>query len=127
MKTKSKTELSNELSDKEFVPTILLCLFVGGLGAHRFFVGKRGTGFAMIFTLGGLGIWVLIDLIRICFGTFRDVDGRIIKYQRAVVSSGVSAGEELEKFADLKAKGVRNKNSDDTILLKELTLKILDV
>ena len=47
---------SDELSDKEFLPTLLLCLFVGVLGIHRFYVGKIRTGVAMIFTLGGLGI-----------------------------------------------------------------------
>ena len=57
---------------------LLLCLFLGGLGVHRFYVGKVGTGVAMIFTLGGLGIWVLIDLIMIIVGSFTDSNGKYV-------------------------------------------------
>ena len=60
------------ISDKGFVPTILLCFFLGTFGAHRFYVGKIGTGILQLLTLGGLGIWVLIDFIIIVTGGFRD-------------------------------------------------------
>ena len=99
---------SDEFSDKEFLPTLLLCLFVGMLGVHRFYVGKIGTGVAMIFTFGGLGIWVLVDFILICIGSFRDIEGRIVKYQRVTVNgqaNNTGIAEELEKFAKLKEKG----------------------
>lgn len=68
-----------EKSEKGFVPTLLLCLLLGGLGIHRFYVGKIGTGILMILTLGGLGIWVLIDLIMIAVGSFKDKNGLPIK------------------------------------------------
>jgi hypothetical protein len=55
---------------------LLLCIFTGFLGVHRFYVGKIGTGIAMIFTAGGLGIWVLVDFIMIATGGFTDADGR---------------------------------------------------
>jgi TM2 domain-containing membrane protein YozV len=45
---------------------------------HRFYVGKVGTGVAMIFTLGGLGVWVLIDLIMIIVGGFTDSNGKYV-------------------------------------------------
>jgi len=44
------------VSDKGFVPALLLCFFFGVLGVHRFYVGKIGTGLLMIVTFGGLGI-----------------------------------------------------------------------
>jgi len=56
----------------------LLCWFLGVLGVHRFYVGKVGTGIAMIFTLGGLGVWALIDFIMILVGSFRDKEERVL-------------------------------------------------
>lgn len=44
---------------------LLLCIFLGIFGAHRFYAGKIGTGILMLITGGGVGIWVLIDLIMI--------------------------------------------------------------
>ena len=70
-----------EVSDKDFVVTILLCFFLGGLGVHRFYVGKIGTGILMLITCGGLGIWSLVDFIMIVCGVFRDVNGLPIKQQ----------------------------------------------
>lgn len=66
-------------SEKGFVATLLLCFFLGGLGIHRFYVGKIGTGILQLLTLGGLGIWALIDFIMIAVGSFRDKDGLLIK------------------------------------------------
>ena len=70
---------SGNVSEKGFVPTVLLCFFLGFLGIHRFYVGKIGTGILMILTVGGLGIWTLVDFIIIVTGAFRDKHGRFIK------------------------------------------------
>lgn len=66
-------------SDKGYIPTVLLCLFFGALGFHRFYVGKIGTGLLMLITFGGLGIWALIDLIIVIIGSFKDKGGLVIK------------------------------------------------
>ena len=68
---KNKESISKEpekLSDKEFLPALILCLFTGVLGVHRFYAGKIGTGILMMLTLGGLGIWWLIDVVKILTG-----------------------------------------------------------
>lgn len=39
--------------------------FLGGFGAHRFYLGDKGIGVAQVLTLGGLGVWVLIDVFFI--------------------------------------------------------------
>jgi TM2 domain-containing membrane protein YozV len=68
-----------DISQKSRLVSVLLCFFLGWLGAHRFYAGKAGTGVLMILTIGGFfGIWVLIDLIFIVCGAFKDKDGRTI-------------------------------------------------
>jgi TM2 domain-containing membrane protein YozV len=67
-----------EKSEKNFVATLLLCILLGGLGIHRFYVGKIGTGILQLITLGGLGIWALIDLIMIAIGKFTDKEGLLV-------------------------------------------------
>ncbi len=49
---------------------------LGVFGAHRFYVGKIGTGILQVLTLGGLGLWWLYDMILITAGEFRDSDRR---------------------------------------------------
>lgn len=65
-------------SEKSAVVTLLLCIFLGGLGVHRFYVGKIKTGILMLLTGGGLGIWTLIDLITIALCRFTDGKGRTL-------------------------------------------------
>lgn len=64
---------------KSFVATLVLAILLGNLGVHRFYVGKIGTGIVTLLTLGGLGIWTLIDIIMIAVGNFRDSSGLPIK------------------------------------------------
>jgi TM2 domain-containing membrane protein YozV len=69
---------NSDASDKSWLVTLLLCLFLGGLGIHRFYVGKTGTGVAQLLTLGGLGIWALVDFIMILTKSFTDMSGKKI-------------------------------------------------
>lgn len=68
-------------SEKLILPAFLLCWFFGMFGAHRFYVGKVGSGVAQLIltiTVVGMiasGIWVLVDFVMIVCGTFTDAKG----------------------------------------------------
>ena len=66
-------------SEKSWVATLLLCFFLGGIGVHRFYVGKVGTGILQLITLGGCGIWTIIDLIHIIQNQMPMADGTPLK------------------------------------------------
>lgn len=68
----------NDSIHKSPIVTLLLCLFLGFLGAHRFYVRKYGTGFLMLATLGGFGMWAFIDLIFIVLNKFEDKNGNLL-------------------------------------------------
>ena len=67
---------TTELSPRSRLVALIFCILLGWIGVHRFYVGKIGTGILMVVTIGGLGIWNLIDLILIAVGSFRDKEGR---------------------------------------------------
>ena len=69
---------STTTSTTAWLTLFLLTFFVGVLGVHRFYVGKIGTGFLMLLTLGGLGVWFLVDLILVVTGQFTNKDGEKI-------------------------------------------------
>ena len=60
---------------KNKTTAILLSFFLGGLGVDRFYLGYTGLGILKLLTLGGLGIWALIDFIRIITGSLKPKDG----------------------------------------------------
>jgi TM2 domain-containing membrane protein YozV len=61
--------------DKSWLLALVLCFFVGFLGIHRFYLGYIWQGIFQLLTLGGFGIWSLIDLIRIIIRDLEPKDG----------------------------------------------------
>lgn len=69
-------------SDRNRLTALLLCVLLGWVGAHRFYVGKIGTGLIWLFTLGFLGIGVIYDVIFIATGEFRDDrERRVVRWE----------------------------------------------
>jgi TM2 domain-containing membrane protein YozV len=65
-------------SKRDKLATILMCLFLGYLGIHRIYTGHLLIGFVYFCTGGFFGIGVIIDLLFLVFGSYEDIDGRIV-------------------------------------------------
>jgi hypothetical protein len=72
-------EIPGLFSDKDWLTTLLLSFLVGILGIDRFYLGYTGLGILKLVTLGGCGIWALIDLILIVMGRMTDAQGRPLR------------------------------------------------
>jgi len=66
------------MKQRSFIVAVLLSLFLGGLGADRFYLGYTVFGILKLITFGGFGIWWLVDLIRIGTGKLADADGNAL-------------------------------------------------
>jgi TM2 domain-containing membrane protein YozV len=60
---------------KNFLTALILSILVGSLGVDRFYLGYVGLGILKLITLGGCGIWWLIDVILIATKSLKDADG----------------------------------------------------
>ena len=65
-------------SEKDWLITLILSILVGGFGIDRFYTGSVLLGILKLVTLGGLGLWWLIDLIMLVTGNYKDGDGNRI-------------------------------------------------
>lgn len=102
---------SSEPSDRSRGVALALASLLGPFGAHRFYVGKTGTGIAMLLTLGGAGIWYLYDLILVAGGSFRDADGRLVTRWDPEQTSGDS---ELRREVFLELDAMRSEMAELT-------------
>ena len=66
----------NDTQQKPWMITLLLCLFAGNLGVHRFYTGHTKVGIIQLLTCGGFGFWTLYDLFTIVTNKFVDAQGK---------------------------------------------------
>jgi hypothetical protein len=64
-----------DISERSRLIALLLCVFLGVAGVHRFYVGKTGTGILWLLTGGLVGVGAIYDLVMIACGDFTDVEG----------------------------------------------------
>ena len=60
---------------KSNLTAILLCLFLGSLGIHRFYLGYTLIGVIQLLTFGGFLIWAILDLIRLFIDSLKNSEG----------------------------------------------------
>jgi hypothetical protein len=93
----------NPPSDKSRAVALPLGVLLGVFGAHRFYVGKIGTGILQLFTFGGFGLWWLYDVITIASGEFRDADGRRVSLWDPADATALAAGVPQELLDEVDA------------------------
>ncbi len=81
----------------------ILAGFLGVFGAHRFYVGKTGSAVVQLCTLGGLGIWAIVDFILVASGSFRDAEGRLVSSWEPESDHLVTAGAAANILDELEA------------------------
>lgn len=72
METQEKPVYVTLTSEKNRTVALILCIFLGIIGAHHFYVGKIGMGVLYFFTFGLFGIGWLVSLISILLGAYKD-------------------------------------------------------
>lgn len=66
-------------SSKNWFLALCLSLFLGFVGADRFYLGDGSLGFLKLLTAGGFGIWWIVDLAALATGKMRDADDCEVK------------------------------------------------
>ena len=81
---------ATQQGNKQWMVAFLLAWFLGGFGAHRFYLGQTGTAVAQLCTLGGCGIWALIDFFVLAFDKYTYGKGlKPVGYNQTLATIGV--------------------------------------
>jgi TM2 domain-containing membrane protein YozV len=68
-----------QVGQKDWLVALLLSILVGTLGVDRFYLGYVGLGVLKLLTLGGFGIWTLVDIILIATNKLPDAQGNPLR------------------------------------------------
>ena len=90
--------------EKSRIVAIILSALLGVLGADRFYLGYTGLGVLKLITVGGFGVWAIIDFIQICIGNLEPAYGYYIE-DGPPPAEGVETADTIQKFYDLYQSG----------------------
>jgi hypothetical protein len=68
-------QIPNLYSQKQWIVAIILAVFLGNLGIDRFYVGHIGLGILKVVTLGGCGVWHIVDIVLFAMNKVSDDKG----------------------------------------------------
>ncbi|WP_456820082.1 TM2 domain-containing protein [Cellulomonas sp. URHB0016] len=113
------------VSDKSFIATWLFSWFLGYFGVDRFYLGKVGTGVLKLVTLGGCGIWVLVDLVLTLAGVQRDKLGRRLagyeehkKLAWIITAVGIGVGLVVSAVSGALTSGLEQVSGSDSAVVE---------
>lgn len=69
-------QASGHAQGYDWTTTLILAIFLGGLGVDRFYTGSTGLGIGKLLTAGGCGVWSIIDIVKVATGSYLDGQGR---------------------------------------------------
>ncbi|HPF86453.1 MAG TPA: NINE protein [Candidatus Limiplasma sp.] len=91
-------------NERSRIVAMFLSLFLGVFGVDRFYLGYTGLGIVKLITVGGCGIWALIDFIRICIGTLEPAYGYYLEDGPPPAEADETA-DSIQRFYDLYQSG----------------------
>lgn len=88
-------------SPKSKAVVLPLCIFLGVLGVHRYYVGKIGTGIIWTLTAGFFGIGWIVDIFTVALGGFYDVNGYVVRFHPTEAELAAAESAQSEDGEDL--------------------------